>query len=480
MTAKKKTTSKYKKHPEASNRRLEGKGFGYNLFLSNAYVHYVLLVILVFLLYGWSITFDYGLDDEFIVSSLNQASTDFSGLLFIFKSWFASADYRPVTLASFWLERFFFNETNPAISHFFNVAIFAFLLTRIYKFIFICKMIQDENKLKILCLLTAVFFLVHPNHVSVVANIKSRDNLLSMLFGIMAAIQLLAAFDRMQYQRVFLALLLIVLGVLSKKDSFTFLLTPVLVMFFFRNTDRKKLLLVALFSFVLLIVTAFILNKLTAQLDSDMNRSFWGLDENPLYHNDTFYNRLSLSITTLFYYLKFLFVPFGYYFYFGYNQIPLTPLFASVNIICLLMVAALFFFSIRYYSKNKIYLFSLLFFFLSIGYALNLISPVAGIVMDRYNFIASLGFCMALAALVIDVYDVERWRQLSKSMCIVLVGVYTIGTIYRTTAWKDRYTLFDRDLKHLTNSVNANRIAAGTYIHVALQEELKTTYDRNL
>lgn len=448
-------------------------------FLWSVYFHYLLLVTGSLLLYGWTATFDYGLDDEFIVSTISQTSPDFSGLLFIFKSWFASADYRPVTLATFWMERFFFNGINPSVSHFFNIVIFAVLLTRIYKFLFISKMIQDEQKLKMFGLLSVVFFLVHPNHVSVVANIKSRDNLLSMTFGVMAAIQLITAFDYKKYQKLLLALLLMLLGMLSKKDSFVFVFIPVLVLFFFRNTDIKKLITVVVLCTILMIATSMIINGLMSHLDPDMNRSFWGLDENPLYQNDTFYNRVSLSVTTLFYYLKFLFVPFGYYFYFGYNQIPLTPLFSFIHISCLLIVAALFVASIKYYTKNKIYLFSLLFFLLSIGYALNFVSPVAGIVMDRYNFIASLGFCMALGALVTDIYAVEKRRILAKSIFFVLIGMYVIYTIYRTSAWKDRYTLFERDLKHLTNSVNANRIAAGTYIHVALQEELKQNYDRN-
>ncbi len=480
MATEKKIIPKHKKHPVVFDKRREGSGQSDKPLLHNFLLHYGILLSLAFLLYGWTVTFDYGLDDEFIVSSISQAGSGFNGLLFIFKSWFASADYRPVTLATFWLERFFFTETSPSVSHFFNVAIFAFLLTRIYKFVLMGRLMQDEGQLKMLAMLTAVIFLIHPNHVSVVANIKSRDNLLSMAFGLMAAIQLITAFDRNQYQRVFVALFWIVLGLFSKRDSFVFLLVPALVLFFFRKTDKRKILTAAVVSFVLLIVASFVLNAFISHLDTNQNRSFWGLDENPLYHNDTFYNRVSLSITTLFYYLKFLFVPFGYYFYYGYNQIPLTSIFSLINTACLLMVAVLLFFSIRYYPKNKIYLFALIFFFLSIGYALNFISPVAGIVMDRYNFIASLGFCLSLGALWIDLNNIEKYRSFSKLIFSCLVVLYTGFTIYRTSAWKDRYTLFDRDLKHLTNSVNANRIAAGTYIHVALQEELKSSYDRNL
>jgi tetratricopeptide (TPR) repeat protein len=447
---------------------------------SGTYFHYGLLILSGFLLFGYTVNFDYGLDDEFILSSINQTGSDFNGLVSIFKSWFASADYRPVTLASFWLERFFFKEMNPSVSHFLNVMIFVFLLTRIYKFIVISRMIGDVNRLKIVALLTAVFFLVHPNHVSVVANIKSRDNLLSMTFGLMAAIQLITAFDRIQYQRIFVALLLIVLGLLSKRDSFVFLIVPVLVLFFFRNQGVKKLLIISLLSFFLLIVSAYVVNDLTSNLDANLNRSFWGLDENPLYQNDTFYNRISLALTSLFYYIKFLFIPFGYYFYFGYNQIPLTSVFSPMNITGMAIVLVLFIFSIRFYKKNKVYLFSMLFFFLSIAYALNFISPVAGIVMDRYNFIASMGYCMALSAIITDMQQLDYWRRLVKPVLIVLLVTYAGCTIYRTTAWKDRYTLFDRDLKHLTRSVNANRIAAGTYIHFALQEEMKSSYDRSL
>ena len=64
--------------------------------------------------------------------------------------------------------------------------------------------------------------------------------------------------------------------------------------------------------------------------------------DSPLMHHDTIINRLSLSFTTMLYYLKFFIIPFGYYSYFGYNEIPLPSLFSLANILSFFIYTSIF------------------------------------------------------------------------------------------------------------------------------------------
>lgn len=445
-------------------------------FFNTTYFHYLILFIGACLLYGWTYKFDYNLDDDYILYHLRSIDNSSEGFASIFSKWYANADYRPITIVSFWLERNFFENFTASSSHLINVILFGCLLIGIYRLVITSKFIEDNNTLKILALATALIFLVHPNHVSVVANIKSRDNLLSMLFGVFSAIQFIKAFDNKEYWRIPLTIILIILALLSKLDAYSFILFPILVILFFRNINKKKVAILSLVTLFILIITTNVINHFTSQLDDNFRKFTYGLPENPLYNNDTLLNRISLSFTTLFYYLKFLFIPTGYHFYFGFNQIKLSPLLSLVNISSILITILLLISSIYCYKKNKIYLFCFIFYGVAIAYALNLYIPVAGILMDRYNFIPSLAFSLCIASIYLSIHNFKH-TSLSFYSLIILFAVFSI---YRTSAWKDSFTLFDRDIPHLSNSVNANRIAGGTYIHLALEEEMKPNYNKTL
>jgi hypothetical protein len=331
-----------------------------------------------------------------------------------------------------------------------------------------------------LALVCCIIFLVHPNHVSVVANIKSRDNLLSMLFGLLAAIQLIKIFDSRTYYRLLLFFLLILLALLSKRDSYSFIVIPALVIVFFRQVNIRKIM-AALFSVIMLYFFVFIVYGLFKSLpDPDLYDFTMRISENPLAGAHSFSDSISMALTSLYYYFKFLILPDGYYFYFGYNQIPLTGLFSIYHISVLLAGLIMLALSIWKYKTNKIYLFCLLAFAASIAYALNLYTPVAGIVMDRYNFIPSIYFCLAISAILTQHTSQTPVFRYTNSLIAFLIIIYAGFTGYRTSAWKNYYTLFDRDLPFLGQSANAYRLAGGTYIHQAIIEEMKADHDKNL
>lgn len=108
------------------------------------------------LLYGWTYQFDYGIDDKLVLSSVINTDTDFAGFLSVFKSWFAGADYRPISILSFWLERFFFGVSSPTISHSMNVLLFGCILIKIYDFIIVAKFYENEKTIKVLALLKQI------------------------------------------------------------------------------------------------------------------------------------------------------------------------------------------------------------------------------------------------------------------------------------------------------------------------------------
>lgn len=308
------------------------------------------------MLYGWTYSFDYSVDDKFITSSINNIDNTFEGFLAIFKTWFAVPIIVRFLLLLFGWKRKFNGISSPHVSHVVNVFLFACILCKTYDFIVVSKLYTDSKKLLLLVILSSFIFAIHPNHVSVVANIKARDNLLSMLFGLYAAIQLIHFFDTKKYIRVFTFLIFITIAFLSKLDAYIFIVTPLLVIFFFREIDRKKLLINIAITLGLYLLAFIIFAQFKSQLNQKEFIFSIGFDENPLVANNTFINRIAVALSSLFYYLKFLVVPFGYYFFFGYNQIPLTGLFSVINIIAIVVVLLLFFMLQNLLKKPHLYI----------------------------------------------------------------------------------------------------------------------------
>lgn len=430
---------------------------------------YLYIFLFTFLLYGCTAFFDFGLDDNYIINQMSFSDNSFNGLLSVFKNWYASGDYRPIAVLSFWIERAMFGGIFSNIAHLINVFIFAMLLMGIYKLIVLSRMLEDEQKLKQLAILCVMFFLVHPNHVSVVANIKSRDNLLSMLFGLLSTIQFLKGYDKKQWYRFIFSILFLLFATLCKLDSYSFIFLPILILFFFRDINYKKVILFFIVSILLYNILLGIRDIMITNFLDINNSSIVSVDfsENPLVSQFTLPNRISMLCITLLYYVKFLIVPFGYYFYFGYNQIPLNTVVHPLNLLAVVLFLLIVSTSIYYYKKNRIYLFSVIFFLIAIAYASNFFMPVAGIVMDRYDFIASFAFCLCIASIIVDLHNNIAVQLFRNRWIVILLIVWSGFSLYRITAWRDTFTLMSRDIKYLDNSVNAQRMLGVTYIKMA-------------
>ncbi|MEZ5009053.1 MAG: tetratricopeptide repeat protein [Chitinophagales bacterium] len=463
---------------------LKSKSNSNNLYLITC----VLLFISAILLYGHTIYYNWGLDDmEFIYNPIKKIENNWDGIKTLLSQKYGRYDYRPVTLLIFWIESKVFGQLYPGISHFINAIIYGLLIVQIFRFVTIAEFFSNKQKLFALALLTSIIFLVHPVHVSVVANIKSRDNLLSMLLGITSTIQFLLFFKDKKWYRFILIILLLVLAQLAKQDAYSFFILPILYFFIYKYNpqktifkDKSKLIFTTIFFLVVIISSVLIIQSFTNMYVEPINITRFAIDS-PLVDNNTFINKLSFTLTTLFYYLKFMIIPHGYYFYYGYNQIPLTNLFSILNALSFLAYSAIFILCIKYFKKEKIYLFSFLFFMIAIAYAANFFVIVSGILMDRYSFIASLGFTLGISALIINISKINNWKIILDKRLLILFTVLITATVYRTTAWKDLYTLFDRDIPHLKNSAHAQAVVGGLYINSALFDNYsKSESDKNI
>ena len=165
-------------------------------FFENLKLQKWTLVIIVVLLNFNTLRNQYALDDAIVITKNQHVEKGLSGIPDIlkndtFQGFFGSQQdlvaggrYRPLSLITFAIEYQFFG-LNPVVGHFINIVIYAIIVVLLL--LVLRELIPNANNqwLKI-AWLTAFLFAIHPIHTEAVANIKGRDELMTLLFALLA------------------------------------------------------------------------------------------------------------------------------------------------------------------------------------------------------------------------------------------------------------------------------------------------------
>ncbi|WP_421898374.1 tetratricopeptide repeat protein [Marinoscillum sp.] len=204
-----------------------------------------LLLIAVTCIYAQTITFDYNLDDEIVVSQVGEFSL--SGLYESISSPYYALDqrisygYRPLTSLTFYLESTILGN-NPAVSHSINLVLYLLIIGLIFQLgLYLFKKPQYA-------FILALLFAVHPIHTEVVASIKNRDELLALLFGLLGFLSL-----RLRgIWSISTTIVCIICSLLAKKTGLgIYLLAPILLYSFHSRSRAFFWILVATMSVAL-------------------------------------------------------------------------------------------------------------------------------------------------------------------------------------------------------------------------------------
>jgi tetratricopeptide (TPR) repeat protein len=242
----------------------------------------IIIFCAAFVLYFNSIFNDYNLDDELVTN--NQALTsqgwkvvlpDFTafsnvqlsdssfGTKFkyflpqVFRSLYYQDksgykyEYRPLVQASFAIEHALFADKietgagdtykdSPHISHFINVILYG--LTCVLLFLMLCRFFTGANT--IFPFLAALLFVAHPIHTEVVASIKNRDEIMALMFALIANLYALKFAERRKPLYLFLLALAFLLSLLSKPTSITFAMLIPMALIMFTSATYNSIMLV--------------------------------------------------------------------------------------------------------------------------------------------------------------------------------------------------------------------------------------------
>jgi len=428
-------------------------------------------IAIAFIFYGNSIKNGYSLDDELVTTTdrqpnaLSELGITGLGKIFTTHSFVdgkQNYEYRPVSIYSFAIEWTLFkkSENRPHISHFINVSLYAVIGILLFQLL----MVLFQQKSSTLAAVIVILFMIHPIHSEVVNNIKNRDELLSLIFALLAALSTFNWKDNNKIRYLVLAALFLVLSLLSKKTNLPFLVIIPLMLYFFREFKWKELLLTL--SLFLLIKVSFNVSKnAVMNLDDSAVRKY-SIVENPL-HEFGFQERIPMYFYSNYLYVEKLIFPYPLSYFYGYGATAIVDFqdwqcYLGIALMILLLSLAF-----KGFFDKKLYAFGILFFLFGIGGAANLLFPAAGIFAERFVFSASIGFCIVIA------YLLYLWKKesfvkgtLNSQLLLPLFLVILPSLFYtlnRNSDWNSKKSLYLNDIAHVPNSAKANSMIASEY-----------------
>lgn len=465
-----------------------------NKILANNKNTFLIFLVLSFLFYGNSVKNGFSLDDSYVtITNYPVKGKEYKpnnlliskGVASIPKIWQShygygqgtAYDYRPLVLTMFALEYAVFGQA-PHINHFINIVLYAALILCL--FLFLKKCLYAYSYKESFSFVCALLFLAHPIHTEVVNNIKCRDELLALLLMLLSAINIFNYFEDRKIWHIVFATLYLFMAFYCKLTAAIFIVLIPMSLFFFSKINLKQ----TLFLFVGLLV-CFLLYQISKSIFiAEKEVRFFYHFENPLYTETiSFYTKILFALKTFGMYVNLLFFPYPLRFYYG------TPLVTTnLNLIDFKIITALIFLGVSFYyyfrTKNKIALFGLLFFLISIAPLTNFISPVAGIIGERLCFTASIGFVVFITSILFSLYktipDKITGNLFSQKPLLYLSVVLIIFLFLdwkRNAAWQSEFSLYEHDGQYAAKSAGGNNLLGNKYYEMLSNENKANSRD---
>jgi tetratricopeptide (TPR) repeat protein len=444
-----------------------------------------LLLAVALLLYGNTLCNDYALDDGLMFTNNKLVTSGISGIGGIlshdsFYGGIGSAysmnggRWRPLSLISFAIEDQFFGM-KPWIGHLINVLLYA--LTAILLMNFFKKFVFKKNIW--IPFFIALLFVIHPIHTEVVANIKSRDEIFSLLFLILTLYYCLKWKMENGLPSLFKALLCYVLALLSKENGLTFVLIIPVTLYFFSQSEIKNQKSEILSSTLPFIAIAVFYIFIRIGLIGFSTAPVSELLDNPFLLATTG-EKFATIFYALFYYLRLLIFPHPLLFDYSFNQIPYRHFTDASVIVSLLIHIGLAVYVLKNWKRKDKLVWCILFYLASIFIVSNIAVSVGATLAERFLYQPSIGFCVAVVILIKGALDkiagenLQLKTKLAVALSVLVFIPAAAKTISRNIDWKNDFTLFTHDQK-----LSPNNARAATYAGIRYTTEGDSVTDPN-
>lgn len=413
--------------------------------------HLPLIIIAALAAYINTLGHSFALDDVAVISQNSIVKQGFKGIPHLLNTfywqgyWESNAGlYRPLSLITFAVE-WQLSPNNPGIHHFFNIAYYVIVCCLAYKLI--CKWFGTPDPG--IALLATLLFIVHPAHTEVVANIKSRDELLALLFFLWSALVLKPG----NVRSVLLSSVLFFISLFAKEGAV--MLLPVLLIYVQLSLKQTIAQTAKLFipSFAL---TAIWLLIHQAVIHSGPPQITYTYSDNALVAAHSVVEQKATALGILARYFVKLIFPYELSYDYSFNQIPVIG-FASLPALAgLALFAGLILGFFKAYKKDVFITVAIAFILFPLLLTCNLFFNIGATAADRFLFVSTLGSSMLLVYLPYQGIKNVNQRPLIFYGALALTLIFIVMTVKRNKAWKDDFTLFESDVNVATNSARTH------------------------
>jgi tetratricopeptide (TPR) repeat protein len=455
-------------------------------------VRRIAVVLAALLLYVNTIPHDRALDDNIVITSNAFVQRGVAGIPDILthdtfrgflstlgaESELTGGRYRPLSLVTFAIEQSL-TGGSPHVAHAVNVLLYA--VTGLLLLVLLERHFLTGRPWA--AFLAALLFVVHPVHTEVVANIKSRDEILALLFAL-AALKL--HMDRIAEPkapgataRLAGTVVCFFLALLSKESALTFLAVVPLALYTFRKMRAAKAVLATL------PFAATTLVYLTLRLGIvGVGRPTSSEILNAPFLHATGAQKLATIASVQLDYLRLLVWPNPLAADYAFAQIPYSS-FGDLRVwLSLGIHGALLAVAAALLPRRSVLAFAILYYFATVAIVSNLLVDIGAMMGERFLYMPSLGFALAAGlglGLLAEGAAAIR-RGIAGSLAAGAVLLASFHTVDRNRAWEDNTSLGLADEVVSCGSASANLRAGLSYFELSTRtgndEERKALLQR--
>jgi tetratricopeptide (TPR) repeat protein len=391
------------------------------------------------------------MDDIAVIEGNKFVKKGFGGISEILKTFYwqgfwdsNSGLYRPLSLVTFAIE-WQLSPNNPLIHHLFSIAYYVIVCCLLYKLLL--KWFPDLSA-EIL-LLIVLLFAVHPIHTEVVANIKSRDELLALLFFLLSAI----TFDSGSARSVLLSCFYFFLALLSKEGAL--MLLPVLLIHIHisRKITIAEVLKTGIPFFALSIFWLLLHWYVISNGPQVITYTY---NDNALLAANSFMDQKGTALGIMERYFVKLIYPYELAYDYSFSQIAFIGFFSWRSLTGLALLFGLVYLFFKFYKKDPFISISIAFILLPLLLTCNLFFTIGATAADRFLFVSSIGSSMLMVYLPYKFLNLANHTAVLKLGTLIVFLIFIKMTFSRNKAWKNNFTLFENDVNVAKNSARVH------------------------
>lgn len=311
-----------------------------------------------------------------------------------------------------------------------------------------------------------LLFALHPIHTEVVANVKSRDEILSLLFILLTGLALFE-WDRTRKRGAMLwTLAWLLLALLAKEYAVVAPLVLGAALVLVRGRSVRAVLTSFVVPMMLLVVGYVIARQSLVGSVPAASGATQDILTDPflkLKTGEMSGSVLATKIDILDHYLRLLVFPHPLSSDYSYATFAYQS-FASIGFwLSLLIHVALVALTIHAWRKRHILAFAGIVYFGFLALVANLVIDIGATMGERLIYHSSLGFTLLLGWAM-----AKLPRAAAVAVCVVIAAPYAVASFARDRVWYDNRSLFLTDVRTVPRSALANSNAGAEILDDAL------------